>query len=757
MNELFWSIIILSISGSVLILEICLLKPLIRNRLTKTFQYYLWLIIVIRLLVPISPDFNVIGNVIKNITPRIESLSNITNNTSNKLTDIKNISTEKSVVSAQASDYSGKEQEADSDILSEQNNIKNTINPADEHSVNYITELFKYLWIAWIVGVLLSFLSLLYQYIIFTKGLEKRRTAVNVASIQAIFLDCCNKLKIKKQPKLYTDKLINTPMLTGFFRPKIILPEQEYSSKEIKFILLHELNHLKKKDILLKWLVQITVCIHWFNPFVHYMVEQIRHAGELACDEAVIKNLNDEDKQEYGLTLINLSSGIIPIKATLAMSESKKNLKDRLTSILKYNKSVKKIGLLSCVIIIVLLITAVFTTIRNPENSKISAAVRPSTNKAEQVNQQVKDSQYYSNDNNLSKDTNSSGNASTPNIQGNKSYTQGDVGKDLENTDPITENVTSLYRNLKNRKAYTYEQLEEIIYKKAKLVEQDFNDIQDLELSLPNENVIINRGGNKLHMKYYQWYDDQYERSLINGKLEFKHKDDSIYLELSTGGYTDVWLPQVLKRLKLDINPEDPKDSNGTIFITIPNNMTLKNINSKLVSGTLLIDKISANSIKASNVSGSIEIKNGNVGDLSIENVSGMIHVNTVSGDNLSINNTSSTTTIDNCSQDRSVVANISGENVVDGGKGKIKITSISGHTKLLNIRERKSISIENISGMDEIKVSDLEAFNIGYETILGSLKVGSKTYSKNVNLNKNAANKIDINNIQGTVSVNER
>ena len=69
------------------------------------------------------------------------------------------------------------------------------------------------------------------------------------------------------------------------------LPSADIPGKDFRYIILHELMHYKRRDMFYKWLVQITVCLHWFNPLVHLMSREITKACEFSCDEAVLAKM----------------------------------------------------------------------------------------------------------------------------------------------------------------------------------------------------------------------------------------------------------------------------------------------------------------------------------------------------------------------------------------------------------------------------------------------------------------------------------
>lgn len=91
---------------------------------------------------------------------------------------------------------------------------------------------------------------------------------------------------VKKPVELYCNPLVSTPLLIGFVRPCIILPTINLPDSDFQYTALHELTHYKRGDMFYKWFVQLVVCLHWFNPLVYLMEQDISRLCELSCDEA---------------------------------------------------------------------------------------------------------------------------------------------------------------------------------------------------------------------------------------------------------------------------------------------------------------------------------------------------------------------------------------------------------------------------------------------------------------------------------------
>jgi len=114
---------------------------------------------------------------------------------------------------------------------------------------------------------------------------------------------------------------------------------------------LHELTHLRRRDITIKWLALLACAIHWFNPLVWLTRRELDRACELSCDEIIVSNMDNSDKQGYGNTLIDLATERKHTILSTTMSE-KRELKERLTAIMKSRKHTKLAVFVSMIIVL---------------------------------------------------------------------------------------------------------------------------------------------------------------------------------------------------------------------------------------------------------------------------------------------------------------------------------------------------------------------------------------------------------------------
>ncbi|MCI9560603.1 MAG: M56 family metallopeptidase, partial [Lachnospiraceae bacterium] len=197
----------------------------------------------------------------------------------------------------------------------------------------------------------------------FIQYIKAGNKEVSDIKILNLLSDCEEKLNIKTRVELSCNPLVASPMLIGFFRPRIVLPVRELEDKELSYIFVHELTHYKQRDMFYKWLIQIVVCVHWFNPFVYLLEKEVNKFCELSCDEKVISILDEKAKREYGDTLISFLKSNNPYKSSLAsvtLTEGAEQLKERLGAIMNFKSKTKTIRVLTVILTLFILSGAVF-------------------------------------------------------------------------------------------------------------------------------------------------------------------------------------------------------------------------------------------------------------------------------------------------------------------------------------------------------------------------------------------------------------
>lgn len=255
----------MSISSGLLIILIIILRSLALNRLPKKVFILLWDIALLRLLIPFDLPIHY------GIALPVSKMVNTSINHYN-------------VANSPAAMQRTKEL------------LMDTVNSPFSNTT----------WTAvtWAAGmmVLLVIFGVLYW-----KEYQKINEALPVS--KEIENDLRLTVTIPKRIKLLVSDRISTPLTFGIVSPKIIFPQiwESFDNMEIKYVLAHEMIHIKRFDNLWKVVMMAAVSVHWFNPMVWIMCILFNRDMELSCDEKVINILGETTKKEYAMALVNLA------------------------------------------------------------------------------------------------------------------------------------------------------------------------------------------------------------------------------------------------------------------------------------------------------------------------------------------------------------------------------------------------------------------------------------------------------------------
>ena len=284
--NIFEKIMLSSVIGSVIVLMILIIKGIFRNKLNFTFHYYIWLILIIKLIIPIGPQSPLnISNLNKNFHVQTQVAQT-------------NSSTELTVSDFGASKLISKVPPLNKDV------IISTMSKPLTPKLN-IEEVFSFVWL---FGFVLSIGILVIGY----KKLNNivRYSLKNVNSTHRNILNECMKdMNIRIEVELkYSDKL-SSPSLCGPFKPKILIPVSVAANicdEDFKHIIMHELCHLKSNDLIINFTTTLLSTIYWFNPILLYGFYKMRQDCEISCDGQVISYLGEGKNILYGNTIIKV-------------------------------------------------------------------------------------------------------------------------------------------------------------------------------------------------------------------------------------------------------------------------------------------------------------------------------------------------------------------------------------------------------------------------------------------------------------------
>lgn len=120
---------------------------------------------------------------------------------------------------------------------------------------------------------------------------------------------CREQLGLRQPVTLRASAAVFSPLVTGLVRPVILLPETALEPQALKCLLLHELNHVRRRDLWVRLCSMAALVIHWYNPLFHMLDRTVREVGEERCDEDVAQLLDRRERLRYGRILLQMAAG----------------------------------------------------------------------------------------------------------------------------------------------------------------------------------------------------------------------------------------------------------------------------------------------------------------------------------------------------------------------------------------------------------------------------------------------------------------
>jgi beta-lactamase regulating signal transducer with metallopeptidase domain len=164
------------------------------------------------------------------------------------------------------------------------------------------------IWI-WAAGAVALAGYLAYSHYQVARRLTNRRPLID-ATVMNLLEDCKQLMGVRVPVTLVETRNGGSPALFGFLRPRLLLPSgltNSFSQEELRHVFLHELSHVKRKDIMVGWIMTALQILHWFNPFVWVAFHRMRVERELACDAMALSYA--KESRPYGETIIKLLEG----------------------------------------------------------------------------------------------------------------------------------------------------------------------------------------------------------------------------------------------------------------------------------------------------------------------------------------------------------------------------------------------------------------------------------------------------------------
>ena len=197
----------------------------------------------------------------------------------------------------------------------------------------------------WLIGIL-AMIILLMRSQHRLNIMKKSALPLQNKEVRILYGKCLDELRIMTDIPIYSTAFLKSPVIVGLFKPCIYLPIHlisDYCATDMRYMLLHELQHYKHKDAYGNYLMNLAGVLYWFNPFVWFALKEMCNDREVACDTSVLKLLNEADYEDYGNALINFAEkvSLTPFPFAAGISGTMKQMQKRIVNIAYYKKPSK--------------------------------------------------------------------------------------------------------------------------------------------------------------------------------------------------------------------------------------------------------------------------------------------------------------------------------------------------------------------------------------------------------------------------------
>ncbi|GMW02670.1 MAG: hypothetical protein AMXMBFR84_38060 [Candidatus Hydrogenedentota bacterium] len=305
----FDAVLRLSLQAGALVLLILLLQWALKKHLTARWRHALWGLLLLRLAIPYSILLPV----------------SLTSVTGTALEEIPILNPIPSPLSSHKTDP----------IL----NSPGPENSPVSEEISYV----QLIPLLWLFGWGVAGAILLIRYSLFRRNLSGIES-ITEPDVLRIFEESRSRLGVRRSLSLVTGPPSMGPALAGLLHTRLIVPpDLLHRSKRdhLKYVLLHELAHAKRHDLLVGWAFDLLSALHWFNPLLALAKRRMASDRELACDAHVLSHLHPEERTKYGHTLLDeyqLRRPLVRAPGLAAVLEGKTNIERRIAMVSNYTK-----------------------------------------------------------------------------------------------------------------------------------------------------------------------------------------------------------------------------------------------------------------------------------------------------------------------------------------------------------------------------------------------------------------------------------
>ncbi len=382
-----------SLQAGVLVLLVLMVQAMFRRQLTNRWRFALWWIPLLRLLLPVGPESAV--SVFNFVKPSVSLAGS--------RYDVASLPAPSSASAIQppANDFLAAPINADGGTAATPTEVgiptatgSQTLvvgNGAGSVPGSPRARLLRYedfedwvfpsgLILLWAAVAIIFGLVVVTQSARFRRKLSRSAAPADPALVE-LLAECRRDIRVARRVELQETDAVSSPALWGLLRLRILLPRgmaAKFTRRELRYIFLHELAHVKRGDLWLNWLLTVLQFMHWFNPLVWLGFARLRADRELACDELALVSAGETAGTAYGQTVIKLLEGLSRPRAVpglIGILEDKKQMRRRISMLASFRRPGRK----SALAVILLGMVAAVALTDAQKNAGLPAIVTPIT------------------------------------------------------------------------------------------------------------------------------------------------------------------------------------------------------------------------------------------------------------------------------------------------------------------------------------------------------------------------------------------
>lgn len=329
-ESLFHTVVTLSAKGALLAVITGAVLLIVSKKMSSAWRHGLWMLVFLRLMLP---DVAASRWAMTGWLPKVEAVTPIAVEAVALPVDAE--PAEESPVVELASDPTPSPAKAAVAATS----ITKTQAPAPTLT------LWQQLSIAWFVGVVFVLSLMVVLHVRMWRRVRRDRQGATDEMLR-VLRQCCTLMGVKRVPELVITQAVQAPAVFGLVRPSVLLPaDLEVDTASLRLVLLHELAHLRRRDLWVQVTAALAVAVHWFNPLAWWAHRRLRAEAELAADACVLRLTEKAEAHRFGEVLLSFASRAaagwalwFSAATMLSIAEGRHDLRRRIDAIVDFSR-----------------------------------------------------------------------------------------------------------------------------------------------------------------------------------------------------------------------------------------------------------------------------------------------------------------------------------------------------------------------------------------------------------------------------------